>query len=298
MEQATKTKAEIFETTIMKNIRRKAKYIDQVQMVNGVPLFSWIDINPTELCNRKCVFCPRVDPNLYPNQNFHMKVELAQKIADELRSYEYKGGVIFSGFGEPMLTRDFNKLVGAFGRDIHTELVTNGDKLTEQTINELYKAGLDMILVSMYDGPHQIEKFQKLFESAGADPEKFVLRDRWYDMEKDFGLKLTNRAGTVKSGNQEVVDIHRPCYYTAYSMQIDWNGEILLCVQDWNKKVKFGDVNQQTLLEIWTSPRFTEYRKNLGQGLRSLSPCNGCNVNGTLHGKDHAKIWNAQYAQS
>ena len=26
----------------------------------------------------------------------------------------------------------------------------------------------------------------------------FILRDRWYDKYNDFGVKLTNRAGTIK----------------------------------------------------------------------------------------------------
>ena len=37
-------------------------------------------------------------------------------------------------------------------------------------------------------------------------PKDFViLRDRWYDAKKDFGLKLTNRTGTIKIGDQEKI---------------------------------------------------------------------------------------------
>ncbi len=295
MTPETKSKEEIFQQTILVNIKRKSLYVDQVQMREGVPLFSWIDINPTELCNRKCVFCPRVDPAVYPNQNLHMSVALAQKLADELRTYQYKGGVIFSGFGEPLLHNNFLKLVSAFGHDIHTELVTNGDRLTVPLIRELYAAGMGVVLVSMYDGPQQIGHFRKMFQEAKAREDQYVLRDRWYDMEKDFGLKLTNRAGMVTTGHQREVDVKRPCFYTHYSLQVDWNGEVLLCVQDWNKKVKFGTVADQSLFEIWTSERFSEYRKNLGRGSRCLTPCSGCNVNGTLHGKKHAQIWNDLY---
>lgn len=286
-----KSKEDILEHTIMKNIRRKARYIDQLQVIDGVPLFSWIDINPTELCNRKCVFCPRVDPKVYPNQNLHMKIETAEKMAAELRGFNYKGGVIFSGFGEPILHQNFPKLVAAFGKDIHTELVTNGDRLNPKVLEELYGAGLDVILVSMYDGPHQIEKFTKLFKEAGISDDHYVLRDRWYDLEKDFGLKLTNRAGKVQSGHQEAVDTHKACYYTHYSMMIDWNGDVLVCVQDWNKDVKFGNVEKESLWDIWNKKEFKEYRKHLANGERSLSPCNGCNVNGTLHGTKHVEMW-------
>ena len=46
------------------NIKRKSSFIDKVSFHDGKPLFSFIDINPTELCNRTCVFCPRHDSSL------------------------------------------------------------------------------------------------------------------------------------------------------------------------------------------------------------------------------------------
>ena len=44
-----------------------------------------IEINLTELCNRKCVFCPRVDPKVFPNRNLHMSLDLSKKIASNLK---------------------------------------------------------------------------------------------------------------------------------------------------------------------------------------------------------------------
>ena len=293
-----KTKEEIFEQNIMTNIKRKSKYIDTVYMRDGLPLFSWVDINPTELCNRKCEFCPRKNPIDYPNQNLNMDVRLAQKIADELREYDYKGGLMLCGYGEPLLNNNISELVGVFGRDIHTELVTNGDKLCASLVNELFSAGLDVILVSMYDGPYQVDCFEEMFAKAGLKKEQYVLRDRWYGVEEDYGVKLTNRAGTVRNGNQENLDEKRPCYYLAYSLQIDWNGDAMLCTQDYNKKIKFGNVYAQSLMDIWKSRNIGKFRKVLGRGYRTIYPCNRCNVNGTLHGKHHAKIWNEIYKES
>ena len=66
------------------NLRRKSGYIDVVQIIEDRPLFSWIDINITELCNRKCIFCPRVDPDKYPNQNINMSIDLAKNIGSQL----------------------------------------------------------------------------------------------------------------------------------------------------------------------------------------------------------------------
>ena len=42
------TKEEIFEQTIMPNIERKSVYVDSVQMHEGKPLFSWLEINLSE----------------------------------------------------------------------------------------------------------------------------------------------------------------------------------------------------------------------------------------------------------
>ena len=273
----------------------KSKYVDNVQIYKGIPLFSWIDINPTELCNRKCVFCPRNDHRAYPNQNLNMDVKLAQKIAKELRQYSYTGGVIFSGNSEPLLHPDIIALISTFGRYIHTELVTNGDKLDDKLLRELFKAGLSVILVSMYDGPHQIDYFEGMCKKAGLTEQQYVLRDRWYNIEEDYGLKLTNRAGILKCDNQEKAEDNRPCFYLYYSMQIDWNGDVLLCAQDFNKKIKFGNLYAGSLLDFWKSQSMAKYRKILGGGKRAFYPCELCNVKGTLHGYNHAKLWNESY---
>ena len=76
----------------------------------------------------------------------------------------------------------------------------------------------------MYDGPEQIEKIKKMTKQANVPDEMIILRDRWYDQHNDFGVKLTNRAGTVKTGEQEEVGKYTTCYYPTYQFLIDWNG--------------------------------------------------------------------------
>lgn len=277
------------------NLRRKSAYVDQVQLHDGVPLPSWIDLNLTERCNRSagsakpCVFCPRIDPAIYPDQKLHMSLDLARKIAGELLSLRYAGTVVLCGFGEPMLHPEFLDIVRELGEVCRVELVTNGDCLTEAKIRAMRDAGLDYIVVSMYDGPHQDERFRAMFAGAGCDA--FLLRDRWHTQEDQFGLKLTNRAGTISVGPQDPVDQRRPCHYLAYQLTVDWNGDILLCVQDWHKRVKFGNLHAQSLLSIWTSPSLNKRRLQLIRGERCAAPCSGCNTDGTLHGFNHVPHW-------
>lgn len=236
------------------------------------------------------MFCPRFNPDIYPNQNNHMTVGLARMIAEELRGLEYEGCVVFSGYGEPLLHPQIADVVRAF-HDLHVEIVTNGDRLSIVLIRQLFDAGLSYLLVSMYDGEHQVEWFETMCRSAGLRRDQYALRDRWHDIDSDYGLKLTNRAGTVEAGKQLPVNPEAQCFYPSYSMMIDWNGDALLCVQDWHKRLKFGNVAQTGLLEIWKSKALHKRRAIVARGDRSQSPCSTCNAQGTCHGADHAKAW-------
>lgn len=288
------------------NLRRKSGFIDDVQLRDGVPLPSWIDLNLTELCNRSagskrpCVFCPRIDPASYPNQPLHMSVSLVDKIVLQLAAMDFRGAVVLCGFGEPMLHPQFLAVVAALcGHGWRVELVTNGDRLTEDTARELVRAGIDCIVVSMYDGPHQALKFKAMLDAAWpigdippVEGEGYILRDRWHTEEDSFGLKLTNRAGAVTVGKQDEVDTTKACHYNAYQMTVDWNGDVTLCPQDWHKKIKFGNLGNTSLLDIWRSPALHKKRMQLIAGNRSAAPCNKCNTDGTLHGFNHVEVWN------
>ena len=286
------------------NIERKQPSINSVVMHGEVPLFSFIELNINEICNRVCPFCPRANPEKYPNQNIHMSVELANNIADQLSDIGFTGIVNISGTGEPLLTKHVVDIVKEFGdRDIHIEIVTNGDMLVRKNgpelIERLYSVGLRQFVVSMYDGPEQVESFNTLFTSCDIDKNLYSLRDRWYDESEDYGLLYTNRAGNIgfehlsDTAKQKLIESGKSaCFYTHYSMMIDWNGDALLCCQDmYNRTVKFGNVKDKSLIDIWTDAKLMEFRNKLKNGERSLSPCSNCNANGRVFGLNHADAW-------
>ena len=277
--------------SIKQNIKRKIPKINDVKIYNGFPLFSFVELNVNELCNRTCVFCPRVDPKTYPNLNLHMGLELVELISVQLESVGFNGIVNVSGTGEATLTKYLSDIVKKFGdRNIHIEIVTNGDFLKPKLISDLYSSGLKQLVVSMYDGPEQIEHFNNLFDECGIDKDLYTLRDRWYDEDEDYGLIYTNRAGSM--GEKLLSPHERPCYYPHYAAYIDWNGDVLLCCQDmYNRTVKFGNVKDKPLFDIWVDKKLTEFRDKLVVGDRSKSPCNNCNVNGMVFGENHSKLW-------
>jgi len=284
---------EFTEKTVTKavedNIKRKQSRINDVVIVDGIPLFSWVELNVNELCNRECVFCPRSQG--YPNKNVHMDAAAAELIASQLDDLKFRGSVNISGTGEPLLTKHIADIVKPFGdRNIPIEITTNGDKLKHKLIEELYQAGLAQLVISMYDGPHQIEYFTNMLESAGVHSSLYTLRDRWYDKEDDYGLMYTNRAGWL--GKNLPNPKKGACYYPHYTFFIDWNGDILLCCHDmYNRTETFGNIKDLPLIDLWKNQRLIQFRKKLKAGDRSESPCNNCTANGVVLGRLHVELW-------
>lgn len=270
--------------TLYKNLDRKSNTINRVQLLkNGYPSPTWIDVNTGEYCNRKCVFCPRSNPDTYPNQKIWFTEDLAKKLSNQLEDMHFDGMIALCGTGEPLFNPEIKKIVKALSR-YKTELVTNGDLLNKKVILELFSNGLSHIVVSLYDGPQQIEKFEKMFKDANVNSDFYSLRNRWFNEDEEYGLMLTNRAGVIKQGKKP--DESKGCNYTFYSVQIDWNGDVLLCVQDWSKNFRFGNILINDLYDIWTSEMLNKYRK-VHLNARCIAPCKSCNATGLVLGNNH-----------
>ena len=278
--------------TIAINIKRRTIIVDDVLSThNGYPIPSWIELSIIDVCNRSCSFCPKSDPKIAPDTHQRMQMGLIDKLTEELKEIKYKGSVTLCGYGEPMLHKDINLICKKLSEAAFVEVVTNGDPLNPKKINELYVNNVNKLLISMYDGKHQILKFKKMIHDSGVPEDFVILRDRWYDAKKDYGLKLTNRTGTIDIGKQEKIGKYKKCFYPSYQFLVDWNGDIFLCPQDWQRRMAMGNMLQENIFNIWTNKIMTKYRKNLLNGKRVDSPCTTCNAEGNILGKNHAKEW-------
>ena len=281
--------------TIKKNLKRRSETVDVVELFRKIPKPTWVELSLIDVCNRKCIFCPKSDENIAPDTYQKMGEKIINQIYNQLKEIEFNGTISLCGYGEPLLHKNILEIVKKLSEVSRVEIITNGDVLTSKKLQDLYLAKASKVLVSMYDGPEQIQKFQKITKDANV-PEKFIiLRDRWYDKYNDFGVKLTNRAGTINVGEQEEVDKTKSCFYPTYQFLIDWDGNIYLCPQDWKRRVSMGNVMQNTIYEIWIGKNLSKFRKNLLLGKRCSSPCNSCNADGKLLGKNHAMVWKNIY---
>ena len=295
--EENKTRTKPLFKTIEVNIKRRTVIVDDVlSKYKGSPIPSWIELSIIDVCNRSCSFCPKSDPKVAPDTYQKMQMNLINKLAQELKEIDYKGSVVLCGYGEPMLHKNINIISKKLSEVAYVEIVTNGDTLSSKQIKDLYINNVNKLLISMYDGEHQRKKFQEMVEQSKVPKDFVILRDRWYDEKKDYGLKLTNRGGTINVGDQEEVGKFKKCFYPSYQFLIDWNGDIFLCPQDWQRRVTMGNMMQEHIFDIWTNKIMTKYRKNLINGKRDDSPCSMCNAEGTILGKNHANEWAKVYS--
>ena len=263
-----------------------------------------VEINTTELCNRTCAFCPRHDPKIFPNRNLHLTVKGATTIAEELSDNSFNGKISFSGFGENLLNPWFPEIVKIFRFNLPyatIECNTNGDKLDVDYVTNLFKSGLDLLYINLYDGIEQMQHFDEMLAEARIREEQYKYRMHWGDFEK-HGLILNNRSGVMDWVGVEETAIEtlkgKPCHYPFYKMFVDWNGDVLFCSNDWGREHVVGNLLTMSLHDVWFSKPMTKIRKRLMKGDRSHSPCNKCSVDGSLFGKPSFDLVTEYYESS
>jgi radical SAM protein with 4Fe4S-binding SPASM domain len=281
--------------------QQEEEHLKRVSVENPLSSLLTVEINTTELCNRKCVFCPRFDKNVYPNRNLNMDLDTAYKISKALSDSNYLGKISFSGFSENFINKKFIEIVEIFRINLPINLLecnTNGDFLTTEYAGRLYRAGLDNLYINLYDGIDQIAKFDEIMKPF--DKEKYKFRAHY--SQEDYGLNINNRGGSISwlGFDESTVEnlAGKPCYYPFYKMFVDWNGDVLFCSNDWQKEIIVGNLTKQSLESIWLSDEIRIIRERLIKGDRTESPCNKCTVNGQLFGKPSFHILKEYYESS
>jgi radical SAM protein with 4Fe4S-binding SPASM domain len=280
-------------------ISRKSKIVDTALATNekAIPIPSVVEVSESGTCNRSCAFCPRSNPN-YPDIKEFVDPNLVEKLSRQLNEVNFKGIFLFSGFVEPLLDKNIFELITIVNKNLpqaRVEMVTNGDALNETRLTKLFNSGLKTVLISVYDGKEDADRFEALCKIVGLDDDQFVIRHRYLPEEKDFGITLSNRAGMMEEAEFPVQSrrepMKSPCHYPHYTFFMDYNGDVLLCPHDWGKKLVIGNMNKQDFLDIWTGEMALQSRRRLTKADRAFDPCATCDVKGTLMGQKHVDAW-------
>jgi MoaA/NifB/PqqE/SkfB family radical SAM enzyme len=288
-------------------LRRQAKPIRRLLLATGRDrspvLPEIVQIESTNICNAKCVFCPRDE--MHRKQGI-MSFDLFRKVVDECAELGITH-VRMHNYGEPFVDRKLvEKVRYAKAKGIQqVGMISNGSLITEPVARGMIEAGLDAINISVdasgkevfestriglkYDKViANIERLVQIRTELGRRRPKLILSfvrqnnsldeqafiEHWRRVaDKIHVTDLHNWAGTL---NQES-DVNYPCYRPWLTFTVLWDGRVSLCCADFDGRNVLGDLNTSSIKEIWNAEPYVLARR---QHLESGGPeiCRSCDL--------------------
>ena len=227
-----------------------------------------VQIESTNLCNAKCVFCPRDE--MHRRQGV-MDFELYRKVVDECAALGITH-VRVHNYGEPFLDKQLvEKVRYAKSKGIaEVGMISNGSLITEDLARGMIDAGLDAINISVdasgkevfeatrlhlkYDDVIQnVRTLARLRNESGRTHPKLILSfvrqnnsaeeanfiKEWSQVaDKIHITDLHNWAGTLNAKS----DVQFPCYRLWLTFTVLWDGRVSMCCADFDGRHVFGDL--------------------------------------------------------
>lgn len=262
-----------------------------------------VQIESTNICNARCVFCPR--DQMHRRQGV-MDEALFRKVVDDCAALGIRH-VRLHNYGEPFVDRHLtDKVAYAKQKGIaEVGVISNGSLIDEQVARGVIEAGLDAINISVdasgrevfertrigleYDKViANIERLVRIRAELGRTHPKLILSfvrqdnsdeerafiDHWRTIaDKIHITELHNWAGTLNRNS----DVRYPCYRQWLTFTVLWDGRVSLCCADFDGRVILGDMRTSNIRDIWESEAYRQVRR---EHLESGGPeiCRACDL--------------------
>lgn len=270
-----------------------------------------VQIEPSSICNFRCVFCFETDKTFTDKKSGHMgtmKLELFKKIIDEI-----EGKVQFvtlASRGEPLVSKEINEMIKyTSGKFLNLKINTNASLLTEEKIHAILSSNVKTMVFSadaadsdLYkklrvNGSLEktianIKKFKEIHNKHYANNKiitrvsgvKFSKEQNFEEMKKLWG-DLVDQVAFVdynpweNSYEKKPNGLSTPCSDLWRRMFIWWDGKINPCDVDYKSKLSVGNAMNKKIDYLWNSDFYNNLRKkHLDNKRQSISPCNACTV--------------------
>lgn len=126
--------------------------------------------------------------------------------------------------------------------------------------------------------------FQRRWEAAGADEVLFKPYADWGAQRPDIFDKLRAPDTTPVPGSPRKY----PCKFLWSSLVVAWNGDVVPCCYDYDTKMVMGNVNEQSIDEIWNGPAYVELRRAEIEGRNDSPLCRSCTQ---APGRPRKRVW-------
>ena len=270
-----------------------------------------VQIEPTSICNYRCVFCYQTDPRLTGKKHGHMgsmSIDMFKHIIDQLVGNVE--GITLASRGEPTVNRDLGKmLLYLSGKFLASKINTNASLLNEKIIHDILASDLQTVVFSADAADAElysklrvngsldrilknIKLFNKIKEEQYPNCRTITrVSGVSFSDEQNFGeienfwSGLVDQVAFVNYNPWENVydasvnNITAPCSDLWRRLFVWWDGTVAPCDVDYLTTLKIGSVVDNSISGLWNSERYNGLREtHLKQKRCDLSPCNRCQV--------------------
>ena len=268
-----------------------------------------IQIEPTSICNLRCIMCYQTDRSFSKKSGGHMgymNFEIFKKIVDEIEGKIE--AVTFASRGEPTLHKDLDKFLKyCEGKFLALKLNTNATLLNEEKINMLLSSDLETLVLSIdekdkatYEKIRVNANFDKIMKNlellknirkknysnskirVRISGVKINTNQNVKDMNKFYNefadeITLVNYDPWQSSYENPTNEIEEPCTELYRRMFVWWDGKVNPCDHDYKSLLSKWNIKDYSIKSIWNSNDYNQLRKLHQQKKRSkLKPCNRC----------------------
>lgn len=240
-----------------------------------IDFFDSIAIETTTYCNLRCKNCPNsiYERGILKNKKM-MDINLFKKIIDDLSKAGYRGNLMLHFYGEPLTDERLPNLVKYSRKKLPLATIqinTNGFLLTIENYRNLIRSGVNKFFITQYVNIMPIGVKEVLYYLNRRPKKENKIEYRV--LGEDIGL--SNRGGEINV--KKVVDFERPiCTYPNVGMHIDYEGNVVLCCNDYHSSVKLGNVKKEDIVKIWNSGFYKKLRNEIRARKYRLKICKKC----------------------
>jgi radical SAM protein with 4Fe4S-binding SPASM domain len=276
-------------------------------------------IEPTNYCNLRCKMCPHGHNMI--KQKGYMSFDLYRKIIKDIKSVKgYLPKVALHMNGEPLLHKRIIDMVAyASKKGLYAFFHTNGMLLNREKGRKLKDAGISKISFSFEgEDPKKYEQYrvnanyekvknniQEFLKIKGhtdviVEVLKFSKNNQNLSISEEFkkhfvgaefrSFYASNWHGSLDTPELDEKDIclKKPelCGDMKRVFAISWDGKVHSCCIDYNSELITGDVNNQSLIEIWQGKKRIELLELMIKGKHKKIPlCKNCKAPYTVKTK-------------
>lgn len=253
-------------------------------------------IEVSRYCNFQCFICPHKSMKMEEQGN--MSLELFKKIVDDTCQFIEVYQLYW--MGEPFLNKSIMEMIHYLREKSTASIMvsTNGSLLTERLCDEILQSGINKIIIDIdtgdseqiYDSiriggnyPKLIKNVKYLISQNKTNKTEIILqflhlkanteqlylfKELWKDtactLRVDWIDTWANQMPELKDLAVEISpyvnEERKACSDLWFRATINHKGQVNLCCHDYKGLYVFGDLNENSLLDIWNSKSLNELR--------------------------------------